>query len=80
MTAARLTKQQAKQLGLPGVTPTTPRKGRGRDRSTVPSKDCAPNVCHTCGILLPRPVDEDRHLDQHPTHCRYESSLTWQAS
>jgi hypothetical protein len=75
--AARLSSAQARQLGLPGVDRATPkRKGRKKDRSTVPAKECAPNVCHACGELLARPVDEDRHFVANPGHTRYESSLT----
>ena len=80
MTAARMTKARARQLGLPGVEPTTPRKKGKRDRTAVPAKDCAPNVCHLCGELLGRPVDENRHFEANPTHARYESSLTFKAA
>jgi hypothetical protein len=80
VTAVRVTPAQARQLGLPGVPKTTPRKKGKRDRSTLPARDCAPNVCHTCGELLTRPVDEDRHLAAHPTHARYESSLTYRSA
>ena len=81
MTAVRVTKEQARQLGLPGVEPAPPRrKGKKRDRTAVSSAECAPNVCHVCGVLLARPVDEDRHQAANPDHRRYESSLTWKAA
>ena len=78
MTAVRVSAARARQLGLPGVEAATKTRQRPkRDRAAVPSADCAPNVCHTCGVRLERPVDEDRHHTTNPTHRRYESSLTW---
>jgi hypothetical protein len=68
---ARITAARARQLGLPGVEPTTPRGKRRTTRKTVPSKECGPTFCVTCDETFPRPVDEDRHFAAHRDHRRY---------
>ena len=80
MSAARLSQAQARQLGLPGVERTTPkRKGRKKDRSTVADKECARNVCHACGETMAGETAEARHAEG-TGHARYESSLTFKAA
>lgn len=72
---ARLSAKEAKQLGLPGVDKTTPRKkGKKRDRSTVPAKECAPNRCATCGEVMAGETAEQRHAKE-TGHLRFESVL-----
>lgn len=72
--AARITAARARQLGLPGVEPSTPR-GKRKSRKTVPARDCSPTFCCTCHETFPRPVDEDRHFSGHPDHRRYGCTL-----
>jgi hypothetical protein len=80
MTVARVTPARARQLGLPGVPKTTPRrKGKQRDRSTVPDRECARNVCHACGEIQAGEAAEARHVKA-TGHARYESTLTYRTA
>jgi len=69
--AARLTKKQAQQLGLPGVEKTTPRGKRTNTKKAVPNKECLPNRCCTCGEIFTTEAGERRHAEQQ-RHLRFE--------
>ena len=71
----RLTAAQARQLNIPGVDPTPAARGKGRrrDRTTVPDRECARNVCTTCGLRLAGETAEARH-NLETGHGRYQST------
>lgn len=63
----RLTEAEARRLGI-----TTAARRKKTTGKAVPAADCAPTRCVTCDAVFDRPVDEDRHFADRPTHRRYE--------
>ena len=69
MTRLNLTPAQAKALGV--KLPATERS----TRKTVPAKDCLGVRCAICLEPTERETAMRRHLEQNPTHRRYEAVL-----
>ena len=60
----RLTAAQARQLNLPDMPKAMSRR-KVRDRTTVPDRECARNVCHVCGEVQAGETAEDASRQGH---------------
>ncbi len=70
MTAARLTRAEARRLGLDGKGAPLPSPRRSPRRRPAEPKDYR-TVCKDCALVFTSIAAEDRHVDE-TRHCRFD--------